>query len=156
MSEWEDYKADQARAWLERVRSLGAKAETVRAVIEDERAMMDGIRSPDPSSQRTGGASDDAMVNAVERLETHVRDYIVRLAEYEDERAEAVGCLDLMESDTERAVLTYRYLLGWEWRRICSVMSYSYGGIHKLTRRALVDCYEVMPVKEREPIYRAI
>ena len=58
-----------------------------------------------------------------------------------------------MPDPTEARVLRLRYLLGWKWENICVEVGYSYDGIMKLRRRALVSFYEVMP---RDAIPRAL
>ena len=156
-AEWEAYRYAQARAWLEHIRALGERVESTKALIDSEYELMDGIRGIDYSALKVGGsASDDAMMNAISKMQNHIAEYAALLAEYEDERHTAQGCLSNMAEFQERRALTLRYLLGWPWELICVDMHYTHDGMMKLRRRAIVNAYDVMPLDRREPIHHAI
>lgn len=154
--EWETYRYHQARVWLEHIRGLGEKVASTQAMIEAERDLMDGVRAIDPTKEGGSSRADDAMVDIIERMERHVREFLVLVSEYEDERMDARKRLAKLPEATERAALTYRYLLGWSWELICVEMNYTHDGMMKLRRRAIVNAYDVMPLEKREPIYHAI
>ena len=42
-----------------------------------------------------------------------------------------------LEDETEKAVLTYRYLRGYTWEQICVKMEYSWKQIHRIHGKAL-------------------
>lgn len=154
MTEWDDWRVEQAHAYLERVRRMGADCAGLRRLVEDARANLGAVRGLDYS--RGGGsqtAGDDAIVNEIAAVQESVQAYVTRLAEYEDERHRAAMAVDRMPDPTEARVLRLRYLLGWKWENICVEVGYSYDGIMKLRRRALVSFYEVMP---RDAIPRAL
>lgn len=155
MTEWDDWRVEQAHAYLERVRRMGADCAGLRRLVEDARANLGAVRGLDYS--RGGGGSktagDDAIVNEIAAVQESVQAYVTRLAEYEDERHRAAMAVDRMPDPTEARVLRLRYLLGWKWENICVEVGYSYDGIMKLRRRALVSFYEVMP---RDAIPRAL
>lgn len=156
-TEWEQYRYAQARAWLEHVRDLGERVQSMRALVDAEYAAIDGVRAIDPSREGHGGSgsTDDAMLEAIERITKHVREYAALLSEYEDERYDARRHLASMPEHSERAALTYRYLLGWTWESICVELHYSYDGMMKLRRRAIVNAYDVLPNGWRDRIPRA-
>lgn len=155
MTEWDDWRVEQAHAYLERVRRMGADCAGLRRLVEDARANLGAVRGLDYS--RGGGGSqtagDDAIVNEIAAVQESVQTYVTRLAEYEDERHRAAMTVDRMPDPTEARVIRLRYLLGWKWENICVEVGYSYDGIMKLRRRALVSFYEVMP---RDAIPRAL
>ena len=154
MTEWDDWRVEQAHAYLERVRRMGADCAGLRRLVEDARANLGAVRGLDYS--RGGGtqtAGDDAIVNEIAAVQESVASYVAKLAEYEDERHRAAMAVDRMPDPTEARVLRLRYLLGWKWENICVEVGYSYDGIMKLRRRALVSFYEVMP---RDAIPRAL
>lgn len=154
MTEWDDWRVEQAHAYLERVRRMGADCAGLRRLVEDARANLGAVRGLDYS--RGGGtrtAGDDAIVNEIAAVQESVQAYVTRLAEYEDERHRAAMTVDRMPDPTEARVIRLRYLLGWKWENICVEVSYSYNGIMKLRRRALMSFYEVMP---RDAIPRAL
>ena len=45
--------------------------------------------------------------------------------------------VEKMEDETEKAVLTYRYLRGYTWEQICVKMEYSWKQIHRIHGKAL-------------------
>lgn len=155
MTEWDDWRVEQAHAYLERVRRMGADCAGLRRLVEDARANLGAVRGLDYS--RGGGgtqtAGDDAIVNEIAAVQESVASYVAKLAEYEDERHRAAMTVDRMPDPTEARVIRLRYLLGWKWENICVEVGYSYDGIMKLRRRALVSFYEVMP---RDAIPRAL
>lgn len=155
MTEWDDWRVEQAHAYLERVRRMGADCAGLRRLVEDARANLGAVRGLDYS--RGGGGSqtagDDAIVNEIAAVQESVQTYVTRLAEYEDERHRAAMTVDRMPDPTEARVIRLRYLLGWKWENICVEVGYSYNGIMKLRRRALMSFYEVMP---RDAIPRAL
>lgn len=155
MTEWDDWRVEQAHAYLERVRRMGADCAGLRRLVEDARANLGAVRGLDYS--RGGGVSqtagDDAIVNEIAAVQESVQAYVTRLAEYEDERHRAAMTVDRMPDPTEARVIRLRYLLGWKWENICVEVGYSYNGIMKLRRRALMSFYEVMP---RDAIPRAL
>jgi len=155
MTEWDDWRVEQAHAYLERVRRMGADCAGLRRLVEDARANLGAVRGLDYS--RGGGGSqtagDDAIVNEIAAVQESVQAYVTKLAEYEDERHRAAMTVDRMPDPTEARVIRLRYLLGWKWENICVEVGYSYDGIMKLRRRALVSFYEVMP---RDAIPRAL
>ena len=154
MTEWDDWRVEQAHAYLERVRRMGADCAGLRRLVEDARANLGAVRGLDYS--RGGGsqtAGDDAIVNEIAAVQESVASYVTKLAEYEDERHRAAMAVDRMPDPTEARVIRLRSLLGWKWENICVEVGYSYDGIMKLRRRALVSFYEVMP---RDAIPRAL
>ena len=155
--EYEAYKAGQASRWLERIRRLGARAETLRMEIDAEREAAAGLRAMRfdgmPRARRADG---DAMADAVARIEERVAGYASELSAYLDERAEAHEALASLEDEACRRALTMRYLLGKPWERVCVDMGYTWDGMMKLRRRALSEAYDVMPARHRDPKHPAI
>ena len=148
--EWEEYRYVQARTWLEHVRKLGAEVETARALVDSERDAMDGVKGVDYSAEHHGDPNDDAFVDAISKLDERIRDYVMRLDRYLDERHDASVRLSRLPDPTERQALVSRYLLGYRWEEVCVSMSYSYDGIMKLRRRAIVHAFDVMPTSWRD------
>ena len=69
---------------------------------------------------------------------------------------DAAIALARMQDPTEALCLTLYYVDACDtWERVCVEMHYSYDGMMKLRRRALVHAYDVMPHIERNPTYRA-
>ena len=147
MTEWDDWRVEQAYAYLERVRRMGADCAGLRRLVEDARANLGAVRGLDYS--RGGGGSqtagDDAIVNEIAAVQESVASYVTRLAEYEDERHRAAMTVDRMPDPTEARVIRLRYLLGWKWDDVCEALGYSQEGVMKLNRAALCSFFDVMP-----------
>ena len=151
MTEWDDWRVEQAHAYLERVRRMGADCAGLRRLVEDARANLGAVRGLDYS--RGGGtqtAGDDAIVNEIAAVQESVQTYVTKLAEYEDERHRAAMTVDRMPDPTEARVIRLRYLLGLGWGKVCDKMGYAEPTVMKLRRRALISFYEAMPDEMRQ------
>ena len=60
-------------------------------------------------------------------------------ARYEriDLDAEIFADIERLEDETEKAVLTYRYLRRYSWEKICVEMGYQWAQMHRIHARAL-------------------
>ena len=151
------YRADQAHAYLERIRQAGEDCAGLQAQIDDAYSRAAGIRGIDYSEARVKvSPTADAIPDAVGRIVDKIREYAADLAAYEDDRYAAHRTLSLMLNQTDAKVLRLRYLLDWSWERICCETSYTYDGMMKLRRRALASYWEVMPREGRDPMHPAI
>lgn len=155
--EMQRYRVEQAHSYLERIRKLGEDCAALQAEADDARDRASGLTGIDYSRDMVSATpTDDAMVNAVTSIREAVRTYAVALAEYSDERMRASGAMNRMEDYTEARALRMRYLLGWDWEKVCVKMHYTYDGMMKLRRRALCSYYDVMPHVERDPLPSAL
>lgn len=154
-SEIERYKYDQARAYLEHVRALSCRTKALRAEVEAQRELADGVRA-----MRYGAGAvptrPDRTADAVARLQELVEGYCAELAEYVEEQDRAHVCVRLMERPEHVQAITGRYLLGRSWERVCVDMGYTWDGMMKLRRRAVTEFYDVMPTEWRDPRHPAL
>ena len=139
-TEFERYKYDQARAYLEHVRALSCRAQALRAEVEAQRELADGVRA-----MRYGEGGGDG-----------VEGYCSELAGYVAEQDRAHACVRLMERPEHVQAITGRYLLGRSWERVCVDMGYTWDGMMKLRRRAVTEFYDVMPTEWRYPRHPAL
>lgn len=155
--ELQRYRVEQAHAYLERIRKLGEDCAFLQAEVDDARERASGLTGIDYSRDQVSTTpNDDAMVDAVTAVKQAVREYALKLAEYIDERKRASDAMMDMSDSSEVAALKLRYCLGKDWHDISKFLGYSYDGVMKLRRRALLDYYDVMPSNERDPKYSAI
>ena len=151
------YRADQAHAYLERIRQAGEDCAGLQAQIEDAYSRASGVRGIDYSEVRVKvSPTADAIPDAVGRIVDKVREYAADLAAYEDDRHAAHRALSLMDNQADAKALRLRYLLNWKWERICGEMDYSWDGMMTLRKRALASYYEVMPPAGRDPMHPAV
>lgn len=155
-SEFDRYKYDQARAYLEHVRALSCRTQALRAEVEAQRELADGVRAMRFCEGGAGGAGDDKMVEAVARLHELIADYAAELSEYVSEQRAAHERVRLMERPEHAQAITGYYLLGRPWERVCADMGYTWDGMMSLRRRAVTAFYDVMPLEWRDPRHPAV
>lgn len=153
--EWDDYCRSQAEPWLDHVRKLGVRVETMRAEVDALRdaagvgsVCYDGL-------PRAKGSTDSAIPDAVASIQDAIAEYVAELRAYVIEQQEAHNALAAMADEAGHAALVRHYLLGWTWERCCRDMGYSMRGMMAVRRRALREAYDLMPARWRDPRHRA-
>lgn len=154
--EYERYKYDQARAYLEHVRALSCRTQALRAEVEAQRELADGVRAMRYGEGGGGGVEADRMAETVARLQELVRGYCAELAAYVSEQREAHERVRLMDRPEHAQAITGYYLLGRTWERVCVDMGYTWDGMMSLRRRAVTAFYDVMPAEWRDPRHPAV
>jgi len=157
-SDGESRRADAARAWLDRVRRSVAYERTLRRSAEARFEAADGLRAIDYSRDAVSGvATGDAIPNAVIAHES-AGEAIAAIADEAASRiAEAARAIATLDDPYESRCLHLYYIDALDtWDDVCSTIGYTYDGVMKLHRRALVHVYDHMPHIEREPFHQAI
>lgn len=155
--EFEKYRIEQANAWLSKVRKLVQYERAMRQAADVQYEMADGLRGIDYSRDQVAtSATPDAIPNAVIAHE-EAGDSLREIADSAKERiAKAARALDSMDDPTEAAALTLYFLACRTWEQVCVSMRYTWDGMMKLRRRALLHAYDAMPHSERDPMEPAI
>ncbi len=155
--EYAEWKAEQARKYLRRVRRAGIECARLEAKIADEYAKAEGVSGIDYSSDKVAGsANPDAIPNAVARITDLIREYAADLAGYEDERHQAYDTLMQMPKRNERDALAFHYVLGYDWPKVRERMGYTKDGMDSLVKRALANYWDYMPRMERDILPPAV
>ena len=155
--EFNRYKRDQAAAWLGGIRKLNARIKTLQQEIDAQRELASGLTCNSYDGMpHNSNSSADSIPNAVIRINEMVSAYCGELLQYVERQSEAHKAIQRIEDDHCRAALTSYYLLSHSWEKVCEELKYSWDGMMKLRRRALVEAYEVMPPSERDPLHPAI
>lgn len=154
--EYRKYRIRRAHAYLERIRLMGEDCAGLKEQVDDAYSRAAGVKGIDYTAIRVlTSPNDDAMVEALESIKGHIRDYAVKLAEYEGERCEASAALNDLADQSEAKALRMRYLLDMEWDDMCSKLGFSTArGVQKMVDRALFSFSFVMP--GRDPIHPAM
>nr|DAG33722.1 MAG TPA: Protein of unknown function (DUF1492) [Caudoviricetes sp.] len=71
------------------------------------------------------------------RLDELERKLIKARYEHIDLYAEIFADIERLEDETEKTVLTYRYLRRYSWEKICVEMGYQWAQVHRIHARAL-------------------
>lgn len=155
--EFDKYKRRQAAAWLESVAKLREHCAALQTEIDDVRQSASGLSGMDYSAPAVSKSpSADSIPNAVVRIQSLISDYCTELASSLEERKKAHDALARMEDKAHASALRRHYLAGQPWELVCVEMGYSWDGMMKLRRRALVEAYDVMPVDRRDPMHPAV
>jgi hypothetical protein len=152
--EYEQYRIGQAEAWLEKVRKAVAYAARLEESAAAQYALADGLKAMDYSKVRVStSATPDAIPNAVMN-HMSMGESFQRIADDARARAtEAAEAIAKLDDPTEAAALHLYYVDALEtWEHVCVRMHYTYDGMMKLRRRAVLHAYDVMPHAEREPM----
>ena len=156
--EYEQYCIGQAEAWLEKVRKSAAYARQLEESAAAQYALADGLKAMDYSRIRVAvSATPDAIPNAVAN-HVEMGDKFKQISDDAKRRmTEAAVAIAQLDDPTESTCLHLYYVDALEtWEHVCVKMHYSYDGMMKLRRRAVLHAYEVMPHAEREPRAPAI
>lgn len=155
--EYDAYKRAQATRWLEHVRRLGGRCLALQAEIEEQRALASGLTGIDYGRDLVQSSpTADALPNAVSRLIDLIRDYCAELAEYVDEQRQAHAAINSVPDETCAEALSRHYLAGETWEQCCVSMGYTWDGMMKLRRRAVLMAYDAMPTAWRDPMPPAL
>lgn len=155
--EYDRYKRAQAARWLEHVRRLGGKCRALQREVEGQRELASGVKGLDYSAPAVSASSSpDGIPNAVALLLDTIEDYCTELAGYVAEQKAAHDALNAMSDELGAEALKRHYLCGQSWESCCVDMGYSWDGMMKLRRRALLSAYEAMPTEWRDPTHQAV
>lgn len=156
--ELQRYRIEQAERWLKKVRRTVGLSKKLEESANEVMARAKNLRSVDYSAIRvttspTPDAIPDAIILADEMGET-----LGVLSESARDRVnQAARALTEMDDATEVTCLLLYYVDAYDtWERVCVAMEYTYDGMMKLRRRALLHAYDVMPHAERDPLQPAI
>ena len=155
MTEWTEWKAEQAAVWLRHLRDMKHDIDRLHDEIEVQRslALPKGVDYSRPVVAASPRA--DAIPDAVARLEDSIAGYVSELDAYIGEKGEARDCLMLLDDSRHRAVLILYYLNGHSWEGVGERMGYDPNYCRELRNDALPFVYDVMPREWKTMIPRA-
>ena len=152
--ELQRYRIDQAERWLNKVRKTVGYSKSLEESTAVIIARADNLRGKDYSAVNVQTSpTPDAIPNAI-ILADEMGETLDILSKSARERVnQAARALAEMDDPTEATCLQLYYVDAFDsWERVCVRMHYSYGGMMKLRKRALLSAYDVMPHNERDPL----
>lgn len=155
---FEQYCIDQAEAWLSKVRKTVGYANHLEESAKLQYARADGLKGIDYNAVHVSSTLYvDGIPDAVAAHES-LGDSLSAISEAAREKVDAAArALADMDDPTEAACLQLYYVDSLAtWEHVCARMHYTYDGMMKLRRRALLHAYDVMPHFERDPMPPAI
>ena len=123
------------KLYLKKGYKIRLEIDSKKAVLDDMRATLDGLKAIRISEKVQGGPlpSDENMVNRI----TKVIEEEKKLENLYDFMSELSKEIDKIEDVVERALLRYRYFLGLTWEEIADKMGYSLRQVHRIHKRAI-------------------
>ena len=143
-----EVKKHCARAYLEHVRGLALRVQTLQEQIERQRSVME-LSAAQYREASSPNAVGDALENGVIELQALIREFCAELSEYVAEQRAAHAALSHLPRPEYAAALTGYYLHGKSWEQVCVDTGYSWDGMMSLRRRAVPMVYELMPEEWR-------
>lgn len=155
--EWERYRRTQAEAWLRDVAKLEPRVKALANEIAAQRMLAEGVRAIQYDGMpKAKGSTGDALENAVIKIAELVEDLETEMAEYRDRYAEAYDAVLKLDSGAKIDAVYCRCLRGMTWSETAREMGYSETQAREICSRALVDLYDHVPARYREPIQPAL
>lgn len=127
-----------AKAYLQRYRAALARYQSLARSIVELRETLTGTTQalrPDPVS---GGGGQDRMAGVVARIADMEAELSDALADLDAQLRQTVAAIEAVPDETQRAVLTLRYIEGMDWNGIQGRLNYEKTQIFVIHGRALV------------------
>lgn len=129
----------KAKEYLRKAYNLDKFINASLVELSRLRAHYSIIRSLDYSKDKVqtspGNNTENAIIKIVD-MENMINDKIDQLVDLKDEIKSNINRLP---DETDRLVLTYRYVCFLSWEEIAVKMGYSYRNIHRVHSKALKD-----------------
>lgn len=152
MTEYDEWKAGEARKWLRHVRRLWLDLARLDASIEalEYLAQPKGINYSRPVVRSS--VYTDKIADAVAEIVEEVGALRAERDDVAREQARAVECLNQLEDANQSAVLVLHYVRRKTYRKVAAELHYSEGYCRQTVYAALPFVYDVMPKEWRTPI----
>ena len=123
------------KLYLKKGYKIRLEIDSKKAVLDDMRATLDGLKAIRISEKVQGGPlpSDENMVNRINKVIEEEK----KLENLYDFMSYLSKEIDKIEDVVERALLRYRYFLGLTWEEIADKMGYSLRQVHRIHKSAL-------------------
>lgn len=156
VDEFEKYRYEQARAWLDHVKGLQRACEHSGDLIRVFERIADAVKGIDYTSEHVSGTpTARGIEDALARLDDLRTQYEADRTEYGAEAADAASRLSgLVDKDECRALIKH-YCDGQEWADVARDMHFSEARIYEIRRSGVLAAYGVMPPEWRDRIPRA-
>lgn len=158
--EYEQYRYEQARSYLENLRNTWFKCEALRMQMDELRDRMTSIGAMDYSRDNVSGGHHDPdakLAEFVDRMDELRAAWGARMDDWTGELAAASAAAHRLDSAIECSALIDYYIqpIG-DWYDVSRRYHYEYDSMMDVRRRAVLHYYDVMPHGGRDPIHGAI
>lgn len=151
--EFDTWKAQEAAAYLNRVRRSSLDVRRIQDEIEVQRSLLP---SGDLTREKVRSSPNpDALELAALAVLDLIEQYVTELAEYVELQREAHEAVKQLADARHRAVLTLYYIDGHSWEMVGRMLHYSSEHAKRLRTEALPLFWNVMPRHARTMLPRA-
>ena len=133
----------EVRAYLLRYRWNKKRIRRLAEQIEELRTRKAYPGSPSLDAMPHGSNPSDLSDYAA-RLDELERELVAEQAAAEKALEEVIRAVNLLESETEKEVLTMYYVRGIRWEKICAEMNYSWQHVFRIRNSAFQNLARLM------------
>lgn len=125
------------KAELKRYLPLKKEAEELRLQAERLAKDIKSLKAVAMDGMPKGNAVNDSIGNLVAKVDKLMRDYLHKYDEALCELYKIERCIESLDNETERVLMSKRYLQGLNWEDICVDMNYSWRQVHRIHAQIL-------------------
>lgn len=142
---------DKALRYLNHMRGLAFKAETLKLQIERQREIADGLKSIRYGEVKSNGAVYvDAIPDVIAKIDELTAQHADAAILYAEAYEEAAAVIDSIDDSGVSGVVTRRFLLGWSNQKIAHYSHYRIENVIRMEDVGLNEVYRLMPEEWRE------
>lgn len=153
MTDYDEYIASQSRAYMEHVRRLVSRRGVWALTIEQDEALLDGLRGIDYTREKVGGTAQQADIDSLlARLEANRAQHLANMAELVETVEDAQRRVALVDEPVLARLLLLRYVDDMAWEEVGRQLRYDPDHCRKfLHDKALVALFPHLPTEWRDP-----
>ena len=157
MGDYASLLASHSRAYLEHVRRLVGRKDVWAITIEQDEALLEGVRAIDYTREHVSGSRTQADVAEImDRMERNREQHLANMAELEEVVEDAQRRIGRC-SPVHARLLLLRYVSDLPWGEVASRLVYSEDYCRKqLHDAALEEMHAHLPQEWKVPGHRAI
>ena len=125
------------KAELKRYLPLKKEAEELRLQAEHLAKDIKSLKAVAMDGMPKGNAVNDSIGNLVAKVDKLMRDYLHKYDEALCELYKIERCIESLDNETERVLMSKRYIQGLNWEDICVDMNYSWRQVHRIHAQIL-------------------
>lgn len=122
---------------LKRYLPLKKEAEELRLQAERLAKDIKSLKAVAMDGMPKGNAVNDSIGNLVAKVDKLMRDYLHKYDEALCELYKIERCIESLDNETERVLMSKRYIQGLNWEDICVDMNYSWRQVHRIHTQIL-------------------
>lgn len=133
------------KLYLKKGYKIRLEIDSKKAVLDDMRATLDGLKAIRISEKVQGGPlpSDESLINRLNKIAEEERELEVLY----DSMEKLSHIIDEVEDVMERALLRYRYITCLTWEQIAEKMGFCLAQVHRIHSRALKNFDKINEMK---------